>query len=114
MSASSSVALGSRRVRPFTRWAVGVAVAVIIAMVAAYSLFAVAWVVNGEDGVSDNWVGWIAGSVLLASLVLSLAAFLVAVLAMARRERPVMLWLPLWLFPALAGTVALLEIFVLE
>lgn len=47
-------------------------------------------------------------------MVLSLAAFLVAALAMASRERQPLLRLALWLFPVLAGTVAILEIFVIE
>ena len=87
---------------------------VVAAMVVAYSIFGVTGWVNGEDAVSDNWVGWLAGSVLLASLVLSLAAFAIAVLAMARRERPHLLWVPLWVFPVLAGTVAIIEMFWME
>ena len=83
-------------------------------MAIVYGIVAFVWIVNGEDAVSDNWLGWTAGVTMLASLVLSLAAFLVAAVAMARREHRPMLWLPLWLFPVLAGTVAILEIFVFE
>ncbi len=112
---SSSLAYSmEKRVRPLTRWSVRMAIFVVVAMAVAYSIFAVTWWLNGEDAVSDNWVGWLAGSVLLGSLVLSLAAFVIAVLAMARRERPHLLWLPLWVFPVLAIAVAIIEIFWME
>ena len=103
-----------RRLRPIASWAVYTSIVVVVAMAVVYGIVAFAWIVDGEDAVSDNWIGWTAGVTLLASLVLSLAAFLVAALAMARREHRPMLWLPLWLFPVLAGTVAILELFVIE
>lgn len=103
-----------RRLRPIAAWAVYSSIVVVAAMAIVYGIVAFVWIVDGEDAVSDNWLGWTAGVTLLASLVLSLAAFLVAAVAMARREHRPMLWLPLWLFPVLAGTVAVLEIFVFE
>lgn len=114
MSRDSFAMQGHRRLRPIASWAVYSSVVVVAAIGVVYGLFAFVWIVNGEDAVSDNWIGWTAAVTLIASLVLSLAAFLVAVLAMARREHRPMLWLPLWFFPVLAGTVAILEIFVIE
>lgn len=114
MSRQSLSLRQSRRLRPIASWAVYSSVVVVVVMTIVYGVFACAWIVNGEDAVSDNWLGWSAAVTLLASLVLSLAAFLVAVLAMARREHRPMLWLPLWLFPVLAVTVTVLELFVIE
>lgn len=114
MSRQSLSLRQSQRLRPIAAWAVATSAVVVSAMAVVYGIFAFVWIVDGEDAVSDNWLGSTAAVTLIASLVLSLVAFLVAVLAVARRERRPMLWLPLWLFPVLAGTVAVLEMFVIE
>ncbi|MCY4725857.1 hypothetical protein NYO98_06155 [Nocardioides sp. STR2] len=77
-------------------------------------LFATAWVVGGDDAVSDNWVGATVVLALFAGLFCSLVAMVTALYAGIRREPWSTLWLPLTTFPAVVAVVALLEAFVSE
>ena len=91
--------------------------AVATATVAAGALgFAAVWLgagylVGGGAAVEDTWVGYLGGAALVGGLVVSLAAFAMAVTARARRERSTSLWLPLALFPVLVAFLLLGEIF---
>ncbi|KRE95076.1 hypothetical protein ASG76_05140 [Nocardioides sp. Soil774] len=77
-------------------------------------LFAGAWLVGGQDAVSDNWVGVTVVVALFAGLAGTFTALFTAVVAMVRHEPWRHLWLPLAAFPAVVLVVALLEAFVFE
>lgn len=96
------------------RWAVALAAGVVAVDVLAYSIFGVAYAVNGDQGISDNWVGMLGAVALLGGLAVSLAAFLMALAARIGQARHRLLWLPLAVFPVLLVGTALLEVFVLE
>lgn len=95
-------------------WAVGLAAAVVVVVVAAYAIFAVAWVFGGQDAVSDNWVGLLAAVALVGGLGVSFAAGVLAVVAKFRHEDWALLRLPMWVFPVLLVLVLLAETFLLE
>ena len=95
-------------------WSVTLATLVALVVAAAYAVFGIALAVGGEDAVSDTWVGYLAGVALIAGLVVSLAAFAMAVVVKVRHESRRLLWLPLAVFPALLATVVLLEVFLVE
>ena len=96
------------------RWAVGLAAGVVAVDVVAYSIFGVAYAVNGDAGISDNWVGMLGAFALLGGVAVSLVAFLMALAARLRHARHRLLWLPLTVFPVLLVGTLLLEAFVLE
>lgn len=92
-------------------WAVALAEVVVAVVVAAFTIFGIAYVVGGVEATEDNWVGMLGAVAVLGGLAVSLAAFVLAVLAKIHDERRRMLWLPLSLFPALLGFVVLGELF---
>jgi ABC-type Fe3+-siderophore transport system permease subunit len=83
------------------RWAVGLSALFGVAIAAAIMTFAFAFAVGGETATEDNWVGYLVAGMAFTGLFGSLAAFLLAIIAKIRRERWVLLWLPLSLFPML-------------
>lgn len=93
---------------------IAVSILVLIVLTVIYSIFGVAYLVSGDDGISDNWVGLLAGVGLFAGLGVS-ALNLVAALGHTRhlRTRPV-LWLALLEFPVFLATIVLLEVFLFE
>ena len=93
------------------RWAVGVATAVAAVIVVSSAILAVAYATGGAAATEDNWVGLLGAVSFLGGLLASLAAFVLAVVARAKRERWALLWLPLSLFPALFAFVVLGEVF---
>lgn len=96
------------------RVAVGLAALVVVAVVVSYTIFFVALAAGGDDAISDNWVGILAGVSLVGGLVVSLVALVLAVVARFRHERWTLLWLPLSVFPTLLVLVVLAEVFVAE
>ena len=84
------------------------------ALAIAYSIFFVALAVNGEDGISDNWVGFLAAYALLGGLALALIAFLMGLFLWRRQNHHPLLWLPMYLFPTLAIVTLLVEFFIIE
>ena len=96
------------------RAAVGLAALVVIVVVVSYTIFFVALAAAGDDAISDNWVGVLAGVSLLGGLLVSLVALVLAVVARVRQDRWRLLWLPLSLFPTLLALVVLAELFVME
>ena len=91
-----------------------VSVLVLVVLAVVYSIFGVAYLVRGDDGISDNWVGALAGVGLFGGLGVT-AINLVAALGHLRhvRTRPI-LWLALLEFPVFLATVVLLEVFLFE
>ena len=58
---------------------------------------------------SDTFVGALAGFALVAGLLVSLVAFIMAVVAAIKYQRWARLWLSLGLFPALVVVVVIVE-----
>ena len=95
-------------------WAAAMAAAVVVVVAVVYTIVAVAWVVGGQDAISDNWVGILGGVALVGGLAVSFAAGVLAVVAKSRHEDWALLWLPLSVFPVLLLLVVLAETFLLE
>ena len=93
------------------RWAVGLAAAVAVTIATSFAIFAVAYAIGGSGATEDNWVGFVVGISLLGGLLASLAAFALAVVARVKHERWALLWLPLFVFPALLVFLVLGEAF---
>ena len=93
------------------RWAVGFAAAVAVAIATSLAIFAVAYAIGGSGATEDNWVGFLGAVSLLGGLLVSLAAFALAIVAKIKRERWALLWLPLSVFPALLAFLVLGEAF---
>lgn len=103
---------GSRR--PHSRvaaWAVKLASVCGGAFAASAAAIALAYAVGEESAVEDTWVGALLLIVLSVSVLGSLAAFVLAVVAKARHENWAWLWLPLGVFPAMIVFVVLGEAF---
>jgi hypothetical protein len=95
-------------------WSVTLAALVALVVTVAYAIFGVVLVVSGEDAVSDTWVGYLAGIALISGLVVSLAAFAMAVVVKVRHGGRRLLWLPLVVFPVLLAAVVLVELLWME
>lgn len=93
---------------------VAVSILVLVVLAIIYSIVGVAYLVNGDEGISDNWVGALGGLGLFAGLGVT-AINLVAALGHLRllSTRPV-LWLALLEFPVFLATIVLLEVFLFE
>ena len=93
---------------------IAVSVLVLIVLAVIYSIFGVAYLVSGDEGISDNWVGALAGIGLFGGIGVS-AINLVAALGHTEhlRTRPI-LWLALLEFPVFLAAVVLLEMFLFE
>lgn len=84
------------------------------ALAIAYSIFFVALAINGDEGISDNWVGFLAAYTLLGSIVLTLISFLMGLFLWRRHNQHPLLWLTLYIFPALVIITLLIEFLVIE
>jgi hypothetical protein len=93
------------------RWAVGMAAAVAVTILVSAAIFAMAYAIGGPGATEDNWVGLLGVVSLLGGLVASLAAFTLALAAKIKDEQWALLWLPLFLFPALLAFLVLGELF---
>ena len=93
---------------------IAVAILVLIVVAAVSSLLGIAYLVNGDEGISDNWVGAAGVVGIFTALALS-AVNLVAALGHLRhlRTRP-LLWLAVLELPVLLAALVILEIFVIE
>lgn len=105
---------GPRAPSRLSRWAVGLAGAVVAVLVVSYAVFGVAHAIGGAEAVEDTWVGNLGGASLLGGLMVSLVALALAVVARAEHERWVLLWLPLSVFPSLLALVVLAEVLWME
>ena len=112
VSGRASVPAGRDRVYTrLARWGVGIAAAVVVAILVSAAIFAVAYAIEGPGATEDNWVGLLGAVSLLGGLVASLAAFALALAAKIKHEQWALLWLPLLLFPALLAFLVLGELF---
>ena len=86
----------------------------LVVLAIVYSIVGVAYLVNGDEGISDNWVGALGGLGLFAGVGVS-AINLVAALGHLGhlRTRPI-LWLALLEFPVFLAAIVLLEVFFFE
>jgi len=93
------------------RWAVGIAAVVTVLLVLTGALFAVAYARAGSAGFSDNWVGLLGAVAIIGGLIVSFAAFVLAIVAKVKNEKWAWLWLPLSVFPALLAFIVLGNLF---
>lgn len=93
------------------RWGVRLSAVFGAAFAGSVVVVAAAYAVGAEGAVEDTFLGWFLARVMLAGFLGSLAAFLAAIAAMVRRERWVLLWLPLSVFPVLLAFLVLGEAF---
>ena len=91
------------------RRAVILATIVLSVIAVSTAIFAAAYVAGGDDAISDNWVGYLAGTAWLGGLGVSLVAFVMAIVAKVRHTGQVRLWFPLALFPTLTTAMVLIE-----
>lgn len=95
--------------RDLARWSVGLAKAVVVVLAVSYTIFGVTWAIGGRDSIEDTWVGYLGGAALLGGMLVAFIAFVMAVVARVRHEVAALLWLPLFLFPALLAVVVVVE-----
>ncbi len=93
---------------------IALALCVACAISVAYSILFIALAINGDEGISDNWVGYLAAYTLLIGMAVALVVFIAAIFLRRRHNRLPLLWLPTYLFPFLALTTLILELFVIE
>lgn len=110
-STASVVDRGTSRV---ARWAVGLATVAVVVVMVSYGVFAVAYAVGGAEATEDNWVGALAAIALYVGVIVSFAAFALAIVAKMNRQRWAALWLPLLLFPAFLAILIVTEALWLE
>jgi hypothetical protein len=99
------------RASPRARWATWIAAAVAAAVVLAFAIFGIAYLVGGWEAINDTWVGIVMVAALIGGLLVSLIAFVLAVVSVIKHERWAPLWLPLLLFPAILAFLVLGELF---
>jgi len=93
------------------RWAVRLSAVFGAAFAASVAAVGIAYAVGVETAVEDTLLGRFLMIMAFSGLLGSLAAFLAAIFAKARHERWTLLWLPLWMFPALLAFLVLGEAF---
>jgi|688.fasta_scaffold09639_4 hypothetical protein len=101
----------AERIVNVTAWVTVVATG---CFVAAQALLLVAFLINGDEGISDNWVGYTSVRALYATLAITFFALAVAIWAAARGIRHRFAWLMRYEFLILVVLVALAELFVFE
>jgi uncharacterized membrane protein len=93
------------------QWSVALSAIVVAVLAVAFTIMGIAYQMNGDAGISDNWVGWTGAIAVLGGLAASLVAFAMAIVDRAKNDHWSLLWLPLSLFPALAAFLVLGEAF---
>lgn len=85
-----------------------------IVFAVVFATFFVALAVNGDDGVSDNWVGYLTGITLYASIFITFFNFTIALAyRVAATEFPLR-WLAAWEFPILIVLLLVVELAIIE
>jgi hypothetical protein len=93
------------------RWSVALAEAVVAVITLSVVIFGLAYAIGGVGATEDNWVGFLAATALLGGLLVSAAAFGLAIAAKLNHEHRRLLWLPLSVFPGLLAFLVLGELF---
>ena len=101
----------AERIVNVTAW---VTVTVTACFIGAQALLLGAFLVNGDEGISDNWVGYTSVVALFATLAVSLVALVVAIWAAMRDISHRFAWLTRYEFLMLVVLVAVAELFVFE
>jgi hypothetical protein len=96
------------------RWAVRLSAVFGAAFAASAATVAIAYAVGAEGSVEDTWLGALLFLIPLVGFVGSVAAFVMAIVAMARHEHWAWLWLPLGVLPAMIVFLALAEALLME
>lgn len=91
-----------------------VAIAVAALLLVTQGLLLVAYLLNGDEGISDNWVGYVAGISLLVGLAVSAIDFVVALVVRRRLGQSRRARLALYEFPVLVVLIVMFEIFLGE
>jgi len=101
----------TERIVNVTAW---VTVTMTVCFIGAQALLLGAFLVNGDEGISDNWVGYTSVVALFATLAVSLVALGVAIWAAMRGISHRFAWLMRYEFLVLVVLVAVAELFVFE
>lgn len=97
------------------RWAVRLSAVFGAAFAASAATVAIVYAVGEEGAVEDTWLGALLFLIPAIAFVASLAAFVMAVVAKAKKhEHWVWLWLPLGVLPAMIVFLVLAEALLLE
>lgn len=91
------------------RWAVGLAAGVAGLVAVSYAVFGAMYAIGGWDAIEDTWVGYLGVWSLLGGMVVSLVAFVLAIVAVVKHEQWTLLRLPLAVFPVLFAIVMIGE-----
>jgi len=87
--------------------------ALVVVVVVSYTILFIALAAGGDDAISDNWVGALAGVLVLGGAVASLVALVVAIVARSVQERWALLGLARSVLPILLVPVVLGEVIVM-
>lgn len=85
-----------------------------IVFIVVFAIFFIALAVNGDEGISDTWVGYLAGITLYASIFITFFNFTIALAyRLAATEFPLR-WLAAWEFPILIVLLLVVELAIIE
>lgn len=93
---------------------IGLSLVVVVVLAVAWSFVGVAYIVRGDEGISDNWVGALGAVGTFSALGLSAVNMVAAPGHLSHLRRRPLLWLAIVEFPALLAPIALLEVFIIE
>lgn len=94
--------------------AVTLSIACWVCLSVVESIFFLALLIKGDEGISDNWVGYMTAYTLLGSLAVTFITFVTALVLRRRHDRLPLLWIALYGFPVLVVATFLIELFIIE
>ena len=85
-----------------------------IVFAVVFTIFFIALAVNGDNGISDTWVGYLTGITLYVSIFITFFNFTIALAyRVAATEFPLR-WLAAWEFPILIVLLLVIELAIIE